>query len=97
MPYYIMGVNRTEKGVHTVTDLAQKIAAITKERRQLNGRMISAWATFGRYEIMFVVEFPSDHEALEIVQSNTIDGLITVEVSEAIPLQEFAEILAQPD
>jgi len=97
MPKYILGIKRTQKGIHEVKDLAKECLINNEKRKELGGRIISAWATFGRYELVVVVEFPNDKNALEAVSANRMKGLVTVEVAEAVPLEEFSRALAEPD
>jgi|ERR1700678_474146 len=97
MPMYILGIKRTQKGVREIKDLAKECLISNEKRKELGGRIISAWATFGRHEIVVVVEFPNDKNALEAVNANRMKGLVTVEVAEAVPLEEFSRIISEPD
>jgi uncharacterized protein with GYD domain len=97
MPVYILGIKRTQKGVREITDLAREMLVGSEKREELGGRLVGAWATFGRYEVIVIVEFPNDKKALEAVNLNRMKGLVTVEVSEAVPLDEFSRVIAEPD
>jgi uncharacterized protein with GYD domain len=97
MPTYILGIKRTQKGLREIGDLTKEMVMGAPKRSEAGGRILHAWATFGRYEVVIVVEFPNDKAALEAINLNRMHGLVTVEVAEAVPLEEFIRALAEPD
>jgi uncharacterized protein with GYD domain len=48
--------------------------------------------TFGRYELLFIVEYPDQKSALAAVETNLAKGLFTLEVAEALALEDFLKL-----
>jgi uncharacterized protein with GYD domain len=81
MPTYVIGAKLTVSG-----------ARDNENFRQHGGRLIGAWVTFGRYDMVIVTEYPSQQEALAAVETNLAKGLFTYEVAEAIAVEDFLKL-----
>jgi uncharacterized protein with GYD domain len=89
MPTYIIGARLTGNSTKGDGSFAQQVEALGQVREQYGGRLISAYVTFGRYDLLFIVEYPDEKSALAAVETNLAKGLFTVEVAEALTLEEF--------
>ncbi len=91
MPTYVIGARLTGNSTKGKGDqsLARQVEAIGKVRQQYGGRLISAYVTFGRYDLLFIVEYPDQKSALAAVETNLAKGLFTLEVGEALALDDF--------
>ncbi|HEY2105944.1 MAG TPA: GYD domain-containing protein, partial [Candidatus Binataceae bacterium] len=68
---------------------AQQLEALAQVRKQYGGRLLSAYVMFGRYDLLFVVEYPDQKSALAAVETNLAKGLFTLEVGEALALEDY--------
>ncbi|HEY6418512.1 MAG TPA: GYD domain-containing protein [Candidatus Binataceae bacterium] len=89
MPTYIIGARLTGNTTKGDRDFAQQMKTIAEVRRQHGGRLISAYVTFGRYDLLFIVEYPDQKSALAAVETNLAKGLFTLEVEEALTVEDF--------
>jgi uncharacterized protein with GYD domain len=93
MPTYIIGAKLTGRGARSDESFAQQVRAAAEVRRQHGGRLIGGYVTFGRYDLLFITEYPSQQEALAAVETNLAKGQFTCEVAEAITLEDFLKSL----
>jgi uncharacterized protein with GYD domain len=92
MPTYIIGAKLTGSGPRDNESFRQHVEAAARVRQQHGGRLIGAWVTFGRYDMVIVTEFPSQQAALAAVETNLAKGLFTYEVAEAVALGDFLNL-----
>jgi uncharacterized protein with GYD domain len=79
----------TGNGTKGDQSFAQQVEAVGQVRQQYGGRLISAYVTFGRYDLLFIVEYPDQKSALAAIETNLVKGLFTLEVAEALALDDF--------
>jgi uncharacterized protein with GYD domain len=89
MPIYIVGAKLTDAGAKNKDSFAQQAKAAAQIRQQHGGRLIGGYVTFGRYDLMFITEYPSQKEALAAFEATLAKGLFTYEVAEAVTLEDF--------
>jgi uncharacterized protein with GYD domain len=92
MPIYIVGVRRTEKGHQSLKEFSSVMDRATRIR-EANG----AYATFGRFDFVAIMEYRSGTAMQRAMTTMLAEGLFTMEVSEAMPLDEFAAMLKEED
>ena len=68
MPTYVIGARLTGNSIKGDQSFAQQVEAIGQVRHQYGGRLISAYVTFGRYDLLFIVEYPDQKSALAAVR-----------------------------
>ena len=89
MPTYVIGARLTGNSTKGDQSFAEQVAAIGQVRQKYGGRLLSAYVTFGRYDLLFIVEYPDQKSALAAVETNLAKGLFTLEVAEALALEDF--------
>jgi uncharacterized protein with GYD domain len=92
MPTYVIGARLTGNSTKGDQSFAQQVEALGRVRQQYGGLLISAYVTFGRYDLLFIVEYPDQKSALAAVETNLAKGLFTLEVEEAIALDDFLKV-----
>jgi uncharacterized protein with GYD domain len=93
MPTYIIGAKLTNAGARDHESFAQRVEEAAQVRRQHGGRLIGAYVTFGRFDLVFITEYPNQKEALAVIETNLSKGVFTYEVEEAIALEDFLQAL----
>jgi uncharacterized protein with GYD domain len=92
MPTYVVGARLTGNSTKGHGSLKQQVEALGDVRAQYGGRLISAYVTFGRYDLLFIVKYPDQKSALAAVETNLAKGLFTLEVAEALALEDFLKL-----
>lgn len=60
-----------------------------KEIREAGGKIINAYALLGRYDYLYITEFPDQKKALKVLFKTAMKGRVAPESLVAIPLEEF--------
>jgi uncharacterized protein with GYD domain len=97
MPTYVIGVRRTEKGHQTLREFSRVLDRNARIREANGGKLIKAYATFGRYDMVFITDYPSGTAMQRAMTTMLGDGYFHVEVSEAMPMEEFLAILKEEE
>lgn len=92
MPTYIIGAKLTGNSARNDESFAQQVAAAAQVRRQHGGRLIGGYVMFGRYDLLFITEYPDQKSALAAVEANLAKGVFTLEVAEALALEDFLKL-----
>jgi uncharacterized protein with GYD domain len=93
MPIYITMSKNTQKGSETIKQAPQRIAASSQAIQKAGGRIIGAYATLGRYDYVFITEFPDNKAGWPVLVQIATQGTVSGETMEAIPVEEFVQIV----
>jgi uncharacterized protein with GYD domain len=87
MPTYIIGVklleNRSDK------EFAESIKRVAQVRTAHQGRLIASYVTFGRFDIIWISEYPNERAAFDARNIIRTQEMFKYEIAEAITLEEF--------
>jgi uncharacterized protein with GYD domain len=92
MPLYVSLVKGTQKGHEGIQDLGKRYADLRAWVEKAGGKVHSAYATFGRYDYVAVLEFPSEKEAARVLAKAAARGTANFETMTALHLDEFIKI-----
>jgi uncharacterized protein with GYD domain len=93
MPIYITLFKNTQKGAETIKEAPQRIAEGAKAVQAAGGRVIGAYATLGRFDYVYITEFPDAKAGWPVLVKTAMGGTASGETMEAIQLDEFVEIV----
>jgi uncharacterized protein with GYD domain len=92
VPTYIIGVKLVENAGRTDKEFRELIERVAQVRTAHQGRLIASYVTFGRYDMIWISEFPSERAAFDAMNTNLAQGNFKYEISEAITLEEFLRV-----
>jgi uncharacterized protein with GYD domain len=95
MPIYITICENTQKGAETIKEAPQRLAAGAQAIKKGGGRIIGAYATLGQYDYFFITEFPDNKASWPVLIQTATLGMTSAETMEAIPIEEFVQIVAR--
>jgi uncharacterized protein with GYD domain len=87
MPTYIIGVKLLEK--RTDKEFAESIKRVAQVRTAHQGQLIVSYVTFGRYDMIWISEYPNERAAFDAMNTIRDQGTFKYEIAEAITLEEF--------
>lgn len=87
MPTYIIGVKLFDK--QTDEEFAQSIKRVAQVRSAYQGQLTASYVTFGRYDMIWISEYPNERAAFDAMNAIRTQGLFEYEIAEAITLEEF--------
>ena len=95
MPTYITLVNWTDQGIRNIKESPQRLGAFKKGVEAAGGKVIGFYLTMGRYDMVVVVEAPSDEAAAATVLSTARLGNIRTETLKAFPEEQYRNIMGK--
>ena len=93
MPIYIMLTSFTSDGVKTIKNNPGRVQEVNREMEQLGVKVVSQWATLGRYDFVSVVEAPDEGTMAKVSVEMGSRGTVMNETMTAIPAEEFIKSL----
>lgn len=93
MPIYITMFKNTQKGSETIKQAPQRLAAGAQAIQKAGGRIIGAYATLGRYDYVYITELPDNKAGWPVLVQTAMQGTVSGETMEAIPVEEFVQIV----
>lgn len=95
MPTYISLVKWTDQGIRNVKESPQRLDAFKKGVEAAGGKVIGFYLTMGRYDMVVIVEAPSDEAATTVILRTASGGAIHTETMKAYPEAEYRNIMAK--
>ena len=95
MPTYINLVSWTDQGIRNIKEAPQRIDAYKKTIEAAGGKLTGFYVTMGRYDIVTIVDAPSDETYANIALNTGSKGSVRTESMKALTEQEFRNILAK--
>jgi len=95
MPTYISLTNWTDQGIRNVKESPQRLDAFRKAVEAAGGKVIGFYLTMGKYDMIVIVEAPSDEAAAAIILSTGKGGNVRTETLKAFPEDQYQGIIAK--
>ena len=93
MPGYICYMKFTQQGLKDIKGSPERIKQAKANVEKTGAKMVGIWATFGRYDLVAIVDAPNDYVAAGIALTGCSDGLWTTETVRALSEDEFAQVV----
>jgi uncharacterized protein with GYD domain len=95
MPTYISLVNWTDQGIKNVKEAPQRIDAFKKAVVAAGGKLNGFYVTMGKYDLVTIIDVPSDEAFANIALSTGSKGSIRTETMKAITEEQFRNIVTK--
>ena len=95
MPTYISLVSWTDQGIRNVKEAPQRVDDFKKAVEAAGGKVNGFYLTMGKYDVVVIVDLPSDETAAAIVLSTGSKGNVRTETMKAFPEDQFRNIIAK--
>ena len=93
MPTYIVLVRFTQKGMENIMDSPKRLEAARILSESLGGEITAAYYTMGQYDMVVIMEAPSNEAAMEGLLKTGSLGHVNTETLVAIPAEKGIEIM----
>jgi len=93
MGNYILLINWTDQGIKNVKDTTKRATSFKSYLEKLGGKLTSVFYTFGQYDIVLVVELPSDEVAMSVSLGTGALGNVRITTLKAFNLEETQKII----
>jgi uncharacterized protein with GYD domain len=88
MPVYVTLIRWTEQGRQKAKDLPARYADATKRIEATGGKEIGTWVTMGQYDMVSVVDAPSDEAMAKVTLEIAGRGNAITETMRAFTIDE---------
>ena len=95
MPMYISLVSWIDEGVKNVKESPERLDAFKKSVQDAGGKVVGFYLTMGRYDIVLIIEAPSDEESAVLALSTASAGSIHTETMKAFTEDQYRQIVAK--
>jgi uncharacterized protein with GYD domain len=95
MPTYISLVCWTDQGIRNIKEAPQRIDAFKKSVEAAGGKLTGFYFTMGKYDLVTIIDAPSDEALANIVVNTGSKGSVRTETMKAFTEHEFRNILAK--
>lgn len=89
MPTYIVLVKFTQKGLENIQDSPSRLDAARQLGKSLGGEIMAAYYTMGQYDMVVIMNAPSNEAAMQGILSTSSLGYIRTETLVAFPAEIF--------
>lgn len=95
MPTYISLVNLTDQGIRNVKESPQRLDTFKKAVEAAGGKVNGFYLTMGKYDMVVIVEAPSDEAAATVILSVGRLGNVRTQTLKAFPEDQYRDIIAK--
>ena len=96
MPLYVLLTRVTSQGIKTIRDNPARIKDVNREVEQMGARVLTQYATLGRYDFVNIVEAKDDETMAKVSVNLGARGTVQLETLPAIPIDDFIRGLKPP-
>jgi uncharacterized protein with GYD domain len=93
MGVYILLTNLTDEGAKTLAEKPERLKQVNQEIEELGAKVVSQWATLGRYDFVNIVEAPDEEAIARLSIALSQRGSLRIETLTAIPIDRFVRRL----
>ncbi len=93
MGTYIGLINYTDQGIRNIKDSPNRVEAARKAIQDLGGDMTGLYLTMGAYDLIVILEAPSDEVVVKFVLALGTLGNVRTTTLKAFTEAEFGEII----
>jgi uncharacterized protein with GYD domain len=91
MPIYVTLFSSTAEGTKGLKETKRYLEEGVKDIKEAGGKILAAYALMGRYDFIYLTEFPDQKSALQVLFRTAMKGRVAPETLVAIPLEEFLQ------
>lgn len=91
MPIYVTLFRSTTEGVKGLKETQRYLEEGQKDVKGAGGKILAAYALLGRYDYIYITEFPDQKSAMKALMGTVLKGRVSPETLVAIPLEEFLQ------
>ena len=95
MATFMCFLNWTDQGAKTAKEAEKRHQAAKTLAEKLGGRLLGAYVTTGRYDIVATVDMPNAEAMVKFVSSIMASGNARTTTVRAFPIEEFAKLAAE--
>jgi uncharacterized protein with GYD domain len=96
MPIFIGLGTATDEGLKNLEGFALRHTRAVERAESFGVKVIGSYVLTGQYDYLVILDCPDVKTALKVFTREAENGNIRYETMEALPIEEFAELLIRP-
>ena len=93
MPHYILLINWTEQGISKIKESADRYNSFKDSLERAGGKLIGGYYTFGKYDVVIIIEAPNDETVMSIMLKVGSAGNVRTRTVKAFPADQGIKII----
>jgi uncharacterized protein with GYD domain len=93
MPHYVSLLRYTAQGIAKIKESPNRLDSARKLAQSMGGKIQSWYLTMGKYDAVFVSEFPDDDAAARFMLAVASLGNVTTQTLKAFNEEEYRKIV----
>lgn len=93
MPHYILLINWTGQGIGKIKDSAERYNSFKAMVEKAGGKLIGGYYTFGEYDVVIIINAPSDDVVMSLMLRSGSYGNIRSKTLKAFSAEEGFRII----
>ena len=93
MPVYITLMKFTSQGMGGIPAWRDRVEEAERAIQERGGKLLDAYVTLGRYDVVEIFEAPDDETAMQILLAVSKHGEVTTETLRAFSREQAEEIV----
>ncbi len=93
MPHYILLINWTEQGIGRIKESAKRYNSFKALVEKAGGKLIGGYYTFGEYDVVIIIDAPSDEKVMTLMLKIGSHGNIRSKTLKAFSAEEGFKII----
>jgi uncharacterized protein with GYD domain len=95
MPTYISLLKWTDQGIQNIKDSPKRLDDFKSDLEAAGGKLVGFYLTMGRYDMVLIIESPSEEVSAVLSLSTASSGSIKTETMKAFTENEYRGIIAK--
>ena len=93
MPYYILLINWTERGISKIKESSERYNSFKGLVERAGGKLIGGYYTFGEYDVVIIIDAPNDEIVMSLMLNVGSSGNIRSKTLKAFSAEEGFKII----
>ena len=95
MPIFICFLNWTDQGAKNAKDANKRYQASKAMAEKLGGKLLSAYVTTGRYDVVATLEMPDGEAMAKMAVALSTSGNARTTTVRGFPVEQFSKLAAE--
>lgn len=95
MPIFICFLNWTDQGAKNAKDANKRYQASKAMAEKLGGKLLSAYVTTGRYDVVATLEMPDGEAMAKMAVALSASGNARTTTVRGFPVEQFSKLAAE--
>lgn len=93
MSHYILLIKWTEQGLSKIKESPERYTSFKESVVKAGGKLVGAYYTFGKYDVVIIIEAPSDEVVMSLMLKVGSSGNVKSETLKAFTAEEGIRII----